>query len=326
MIDWLMKRPGRTVLGASLALFALYEISVLILAYTGDAYVTSDIVTLSAEIEGPVSELAVQDNDTVAKGARLFTIDPTPYRLAADEATAALANAEATLALARDRLTAAQADLAGAQAGETNAKETFSRVSNLGRSEFASGQAIDDATRDLATATARLTAAAADVDVARQTIAVNAATVQQAQAALNRARYNLSKTVVTAPEAGRVAPFRTRIGDYLQVGTPVMTLVTDSRRRIIANMSERHLARLRPGQGAWVTLGSQPWVLHRARVTSVAPGVARSQNAPLTLPYVDPTTDWVRLPRRFPVELVLDSWPEDVRFYLGADARVLVLF
>ncbi|MFC7397043.1 HlyD family secretion protein [Chelatococcus sp. GCM10030263] len=321
-----MKRPARTVFGAAIALFALYELSVLVFAYTGDAYVTSDLVTLSAEIEGPVSELAVKDNETVTKGARLFTIDPTPYQLAVDEATAALANAEATLALSRDRLTAAEADLAAVQAGQTNAKETFDRVSNLARSEFASGQAIDDATRDLATATARSAAAAANVEIARQTIAVNIASVQQARATLNRARYQLSKTAVTAPEAGRVAPFRTRIGDYLAVGTPVMTLVTNSDRRIIANLSERHLARLSPGQHAWVTLGSQPWVLHRARVTSIAPGVARSQNAPLTVPYVDPATDWVRLPRRFPVELVLDNWPEDLGFYLGADARVLVFF
>jgi multidrug efflux system membrane fusion protein len=326
MIDWLMKRPARSVLGACIALFILYELSVLVFAYTGDAYVTSDIVTLAAEIEGPVSELAVKDNETVAHGARLFTIDPTPYQLAVDEATAALANAEATLALSRDRLTAAQADLAAAQAGQTNAKETFDRVSNLARSEFASGQAIDDATRDLATATARSAAAAANVEVARQTIAVNTASVQQAQATLNHARYNLSKTVTTAPDAGRIAPFRTRIGDYLAVGTPVMTLVTNNHRRIIANVPERHLSRLKPGQRAWVTLGSQPWVVHKARVTSLSPGVARTQNAPLTLPYVDPATDWVRLPQRFPVELVLDSWPEDLGFYLGADARVLVFF
>jgi len=326
MIDWLMKRPARTVLGAAIALFVLYELSVLVFAYTGDAYVTSDIVTLSAEIEGPVSELAVKDNDTVAKGARLFTIDPTPYQLAVDEAAAALDNAQATLALSRDQLAAAQADLTAAEASQTNAKQTFDRVSKLARAEFASGQAIDDATRDLATATARAAAAAANVEVARQTIAVNTASVQQAQATLNRARYNLSKTATIAPEEGRVAPFRTRIGDYLAVGTPVMTLVTRNHRRIIANVPERHLSRLKAGQRAWVTLGSQPWVVHKARVTSVAPGVARSQNAPLTLPYVDPTTDWVRLPRRFPVELVLDNWPEELGFYLGADARVLVFF
>jgi multidrug efflux system membrane fusion protein len=326
MIDWVMKRPALTVVGGCLGVFLLYEISVLFFAYSGDAYVTSDTVTLSAEIDGPIAELAVKDNDVVGKGANLFTIDPTPYRLAVEQATAALANAEATLALSRDRLAAAQVDLGAAQAGETDARQTFDRVKNLAQSEFASGQAIDNATRDLATATARTAAAAANVDVARQTIAVNAASLQQAQATLDRARYQLSKTVVTAPDAGRVAPFTARIGDYLTVGTAVMTIVTEDRRRIIANMPERHLARLRPGQRAWVTLGSHPWAIHAAHVTSVAPGVSRSSTAPLTLPYVDPSTDWVRLPRRFPVELVLDRWPEEAGFYLGADARVLVFF
>ncbi|CAH1655944.1 Multidrug efflux system membrane fusion protein [Hyphomicrobiales bacterium] len=326
MIDWLMKRPASTVLGGCLALFLLYELSVVFFAYTGDAYVNSDTVTLSAEIEGPIARLDVHENQVVAKGAPLFTIDPTPYQLAVDESTAAFANAEATLALSRDRLTASQADLASAQASETAARETYNRVSSLARSEFASGQAIDDATRDLAIATARAAAAGADVDVARQTIAVNAASVQQAQATLNRARYQLSKTAVIAPDAGRVAPFTARVGDYLQVGNQVLTVVTDNRRRVVANLSERHLARLRPGQRVWLTLGSQPWVVHAGRVTSVAPGVARSPTAPLTLPYVDPTTDWVRLPRRFPVDIALETWPADLGFYLGADARVLVIF
>lgn len=326
MIDWLMKRPARTVLGGSLGLFLLYELSVVFFAYTGDAYVTSDVVTLSAEIEGPIATLAVKENDVVAKGGALFTIDPTPYRLAVDESAAALANAEASLALARDRLVASGADLRAAQASETSARQTFDRINSLARSDFASGQAIDDATRDLATATARTAAAAANVDVARQTIAVNAASVQQAQAALNRARYQLTKTTVAAPEGGRVAPFTARVGDYLQVGNQVLTLVTDDRRRVVANLSERHLARLKPGQTVWLTLGSQPWVVHAGRVSSIAPGIARSPTAPLTLPYVDPTTDWVRLPRRFPVEILLDTWPADLGFYLGADARVLVLF
>src|SRR5882672_6129628 len=85
MIDRLMRRPAATVIGACAALFVVYEIAVLIFAYSGDAYVISDVVALSAEVEGAVSQLSVRDNDTVAKDAPLFTIDPTPYRLQVEE-------------------------------------------------------------------------------------------------------------------------------------------------------------------------------------------------------------------------------------------------
>jgi membrane fusion protein, multidrug efflux system len=42
------------------------------------------------------------------------------------------------------------------------------------------------------------------------------------------------------------------------------------------------------------------------------------------VPYVSPTTDWIRLPRRFPVEIDLGDLPKRERLYLGADARVLI--
>ncbi|MGM4876409.1 hypothetical protein AB7645_34860 [Bradyrhizobium sp. 956_D2_N1_5] len=43
------------------------------------------------------------------------------------------------------------------------------------------------------------------------------------------------------------------------------------------------------------------------------------------LNYVAPTTDWIRLKRRFPVTLTLVDPPPDLRLYMGADARVVVL-
>ena len=44
------------------------------------------------------------------------------------------------------------------------------------------------------------------------------------------------------------------------------------------------------------------------------------------LPYVDPTTDWIRLPRRFPVEIDMGELPHNMPLYTGADARVLIWF
>jgi multidrug efflux system membrane fusion protein len=326
MIDRLMRRPAVTVIGACVALFVLYEIAVLIFAYSGDAYVISDVVALSAEVEGRVSQLSVRDNDVVAKNAPLFTIDPTPYRLQVEESTAAEGQAEANLALARAHHNEMQALLDAARAVEADARAHFARVQTLTRQQVASAAQLDDATRDMDAAVAKSLAAQAAHNVAAQSVAVMTANLHAARAALARALYRLSKTAVAAPQPGRVAPFVVRSGDYLQIGTAVMAVVTEEGRRVVANMAERHLSRIRPGQRAWVTLGSQPWVLHLGRVASVAPGVARSPTAPQVLPYVAPTTDWIRLPRRFPVEVTLDRWPPDLPTYAGADARVLIWF
>jgi membrane fusion protein, multidrug efflux system len=326
MIDRLMRRPALTVLGACAALFIVYEIAVLIFAYSGDSYVISDVVALSAEVEGPVSVLSVKDNDVVVKDAPLFIIEPTPYRLEVEERTAAVDQAEANLALARDHFGEMQAMLAAARAVETDARTHFMRVQALAKDGVVSTAQLDDAARDIDAAVDKTSAAQAASNVATENVAVVTSSRRLATAALARAQYRLSKTAIRAPQAGRVAPFTVRVGDYLQVGTQVLAIVTENRRRIVANMAERHLSRIHAGQRAWVTLGAQPWVLHLGRVTSVAPAIARSPIAPQVLPYVAPTTDWIRLPRRFPVEVELDHWPTAVPTSAGADGRVLIWF
>lgn len=326
MLSFATKRPATFVAVVCLAFFAAYEASVQLFAFTSDAYLMSDIVIVSSEIEGPVSRLGVQDNDPVQPGQILFEIEPTPYKLDVDAALAAVKQAQANLALANDELAASQATLASAQAVETNAKAELGRARTLSRDGFTSGAALDSATKDEATASAGIEVAQADLSVSTRRIAVANASIATAQAALAKAQYEFSKTSVAAVEAGWVAPFTTRQGDYLQPGTQVMAIVTARRRRIVANVAERHLSHLRAGQRAWVTLGTAPWRVHGGRLTSIARGVARSPDQPQVVPYVEPSTDWVRLPRRFPVEIVLDDWPAELPFHFGADARVLVWF
>ncbi|SCW53268.1 HlyD family secretion protein [Ancylobacter rudongensis] len=326
MLSRLIRHPVSLILGVVVGLFALYETSVRFFAYTGDAYVMSDIVVLSAQIEGPVARLAVQNNQRVAENQLLFEIERTPYALKLQETQAALATARADLALAQDEVTAAKASVTAAQAVQTNAQDQLGRVKTLEGEGFSPEATLDVATRDVATAGANVMAAQAQLEVTLRRVAVAQAAIAAAEAAVAKAQYDLSKTVVTAPDAGRVAPFVTRVGDYLRPGSEVLAIVTERRRRVVANVSERHLARIALGQRVLLTLGSDPWVLHEGTVSGIAGGVARSPDNPQVIPYVEPTTDWVRLPRRFPVEVTLDAWPERLGLFNGADARVLIWF
>jgi len=326
MLTRILRHPATLVVLAMVALFAIYEISVRFFAYTSDAYINSDVVVISAQIEGPVLRLAVQNNQTVAAGQLLFTIDPTPFALKVTESEAAVTQAKADLDLAKDEVNAARANVTSAQAVETNSSATLDRVKSLTKDGFATDAELDVATRDMATSSANILVAQSALSVANRRVSVSTATIASAEADLAKARYELSKTEVTAPEAGQVAPFITRQGDYVRPGTQVLGVVTGQRRRVVANVAERHLARIKPGQLVWLTLGSDPWTIHTGRVSGISAGVARSADAPSVVPFVEPTTDWVRLPRRFPVEVTLDEWPEGLGLFVGADARVLVWF
>ncbi len=322
----LLRSPLLLVLSLAVAIFLFYETCVRFFAYTADAYVLSTVIVLSAQVEGPVSDLPVQDNQAVAAGDTLFRIERTPFELRVEGSVAALDQARSNLALARDELTAAQAGVSSAEAVATNAEAAFVRTRQLSTDGFSSSADLDVARRNIDTATAAAEIARAQLAVAAQRVSVATSSIGVAEAALARNRYDLSRTLVTAPVAGRVAPFTVRLGDYLATGTPVMALVTGERRRVVANLNERHLARIRIGQRVWLMLGSDPWRIHGGRVSGISPGIARTDAGQPVLPYVEPTTDWVRLPRRFPVEVTLDDWPAELPLFVGADARVLVWF
>ena len=322
----IIRHPAGMVVLAMVSLFAIYEISVRFIAYTSDAYINSDVVVISAQIDGPISRLAVQNNQVVAAGQKLFEIDPTPYALKVKEREAALMQARADLGLANDEVTAAKANITSAQAVEANASATLDRVKSLTKDGFATDAELDVATRDMATSSANILVSQSALSIANRRVSVSSATIVSAQADLAKAQYELSKTEVTTPDAGQVAPFTIRQGDYVRPGTEVLAVVTGERRRVVANVAERHLARIKPGQQVWLTLGSDPWTIHSGRVSGISAGVARSADAPSVVPYVEPTTDWVRLPRRFPVEVTLDQWPANLGLFVGADARVLVWF
>ncbi|SHE85300.1 membrane fusion protein, multidrug efflux system [Kaistia soli DSM 19436] len=326
MLRRLLDHPVRLIVGIALALFLAYEVSVQFFAYTGDAYITTDVVVLSAEVAGPIDAIHVENNQAVAAGDGLFSIEATPYQLAVTEAEAVLAQAKAGQSLAGDQVGAAKADVASAQAVLDNANATLTRVRSLSGQGFSTDASLDEAIRDAATANANLLVAQSGLGVANQRVTVAAADESAAEAALATARYRLSKTNVAAPTPGRIAPFTRRRGDSLSPGTEVMAIVTAERPRIVANVAERHLSHLALGQPAFVTIGSRPWHVLSGHVSGIAAGIARSQEAQRIIPYVDPTTDWVRLPRRFPVEITLDDLPPDTALPLGADARVLIRF
>jgi membrane fusion protein, multidrug efflux system len=73
-----------------------------------------------------------------------------------------------------------------------------------------------------------------------------------------------------------------------------------------------------------VWLEAHPWHFYRARVAGIGRAISRAPGERSLLPYVAPTTDWIRLQRRFPVTIDLVDPPDDLTLYSGADARTLI--
>lgn len=314
------------LLGAVAAVFLIYETSVHFFAYTGDAYVDSNVIFLAPEVSGPLVAVPVKDDASVAAGASVAQIEREPFALAVASAAAEVALAEQRTKMARDAIAESMAMVAAAQASWENADRERQRVQSLAQTGDASAAALDEANRNALVASAELRKAQSLLAVAEGLVSVRQAERETAVRALDKARYDLDRTRVAAPVAGRVAPLAMRAGDYAHAGKPLAALVSDDNWHIVAAINERHLARLRVGQTVWFTIGSDPWRLHEGTVRSIAPGIARTPSEEGALPYVPLDTDWIRLPRRFPVLIDMGPLPGKQTLYRGADARVLIWF
>ncbi|MDB5416027.1 MAG: secretion protein HlyD family protein [Rubritepida sp.] len=328
MLNWIETHLVRAVLVVAALLFAAYELSAMVFAYSGDARTVAALVSVAPEVGGPISSIPVRADQQVLAGETVFAIDPRPFALAVASAEARLATAQQQSALAQQAVAEGSASLDQARARQADAADVLARQQRLVRDGDTPMQRVDDATRDAGVARAAVEQADAAAAVSRQLVLVRQAEAGEATAALDVARYELTRATVAAPAAGRVAPFTARPGDSAVVGRPVLLLVTDADWRIVANLTERHMGRLRPGQSVWVMLGSDPWRVHRGRVRSTAAAVTGAAMAgdEGVLPAVPADTDWIRLPQRFPVEIVLPDLPSGLRLYHGATARLLVWF
>lgn len=168
-------------------------------------------------------------------------------------------------------------------------------------------------------------------DVAQEAIAVAQSTAAMHQAAqrgsaavLATAEWQLARTKLISPANGTVTGLTVRVGDTAQTDVPMIGIVDAHAWRIVANYKEGYIRGFSPGDTAWVWLDSAPWHLHRAKIAGIARGISRDPVPNRLLTYVAPTTDWIRLQRRFPVTLTLVDPPVDLNLYMGADARVLI--
>ncbi|OYW55653.1 MAG: hypothetical protein B7X99_05810 [Rhizobiales bacterium 17-65-6] len=313
------------LVGAILLLVAfVYFVPTMFIAYTEDAYVRSDFVAVAPEISGIVTSVAVVDDQAVEAGTLLAVIDDTPFRLDVDLKRRQVESARAAVAVKQDATAVLTANVDSARAALLLAEQEYNRIRPLVEDQALSQEMLDRATDNRQGAIDALEQAQAQARVNTGEVTAAEAQVEIAKADLAIAEYNLSRTRITAPVKGYVTNLSLRPGAFASVGVPLVGIVDDTQWRIVANFKEYIASDLKPGMRAWVWLDSHPWHLFPARITGVGRGIARAQEPDRLLPYVAPTTDWIRLARRLPVQMVLDPRPEGVPLFMGADARVLV--
>jgi len=310
------RRALRLAVGIAglLALLAVWEVLTSFVAYTDDAYVTTDFVAVAPQVTGVIVSVNVANDREVRRGDLLAVIDKVPFQLVVDQRKAAVQEATANQKLVSEELKTAQDRLTAATAALQQADDDQKQVA------LTAGDTVSAKQR----AAMEQAAAREALDKTSQSMANQEAIVAQAQAALALAEWQLGQTEIRAPVDGTVNNLSVSVGDTASAGKALVGIVDAAGWRIVANYKENYIRNLQPGKAAWVRLDTHPWRLYRARIEGVSRGISRGPEQDGILPYVAPTTDWIRLRRRFPVTLKLVDPPSDLTLYMGSDASTLI--
>ena len=313
-----------TVGGTLLLLFILWETFTFFVAYTDDAYVRSDLVAVAPEVTGRIIAVHVVDNQTVKKGDKLVSIDPVPFQLDVNTRQAQIDEAASLLKVAQEQLATANEALVAATSTHTYAVEEQARFAVLAAENNAPRAELDRYNDELRRATAEMSMSQVAIAKAQTSINAHQAALDVAKAEMATAQWRLSRTEIVSPVNGTITNLTTRPGDTATVNIPMIGIVDADAWRIMANYKQYYVRSFEVGGEAWVWLDSAPWHFYRAKITGIARGFSRDPQMPMLLPYVAPTTDWIRLQRRIPVTIVLVDPPPDAKLYMGADARTVI--
>ena len=320
-----------TIALAVLLFFGLgYFFDVLTHESTDDAFIAAHVVSIAPRISGQVAAVHVLDNEMVRSNELLVEIDPSSYSITVAQkeasAEAQSANYKAFLAgyeLMRTKVTTAEATVrqsqADADAAEATAKWAqmdFDRAQDLRKQNTVSQRELDaaqtanlKAQADLNSARQKVAVDDSKVDEAKATLAATGAAITMALAQWKAAQTNvaaaqldLSYTKIFAPCDGRVTRKAVEPGNYVQVGQQLMSIVPADI-WVVANFKESQLKKMKPGQPALVEIDALGKSL-RAHVNSIQAG---SGAAFSLLPPENATGNYVKVVQRVPVKILFDE-------------------
>lgn len=288
------------------------------LVSTDDAYVKADNTTIAPKVSGYLNRVLVADNEHVKAGQVLARIDDRDFRVALDQARADVAATIATVASKEAQLEVQQATIEAARAtidvdtaAKTFAKQENKRYSDLAATGYGSVQNAQqaqarDAGADAAIArdNANLTSALKQVDLLKAEIVQAKAAAARAEAVQHQAELNLGYTSVVSPIDGVVGNRSLRVGQFVQAGTQLMSIVPAEGAYVVANFKETQLTHVRAGQAVDIEVDMFPGQVVHGHVDSIAP--ASGQEFAL-LPPDNATGNFTKVVQRIPVKIALDA-------------------
>lgn len=293
---------------------------------TDEARVNGQLIRISPEVSGPLSEVHVVNNSSVKAGDPLVTIDPHPFDLAVKAARFDLQQAAQSYEADSAAIDVAKANEVAARVRVNNAKKNVERNRVLVKRGTISQAAMDNIMAELETAQAGLTQASSALDKAKQEFGPRDIANPEIQSALNKqeqALLNLNHTKIIAPADGVITNMNVAVGDYASTGQPLLTFINNNNLWLTAMVRENSLAHLKPGDKVKIVFDAHPGEVYEGQISSI--GWGSSGNGSLA---EDASNGLMSSPtssskaQRFPVNIVFTQLPNDLELRYSGRAVV----
>ncbi|HEY5408072.1 MAG TPA: HlyD family secretion protein [Ginsengibacter sp.] len=295
---------------------------------TDDAQVQADISPVIPRVSGYVNEVRVKDNQAVHKGDTLLVLDNRDYKLNLDRAEAALVTAESNVDAARATSNAARtgiesskasvstvdAQIAAAQIAVTRTTQDYTRYANLIQDHSITQQQYEEAQAAKETAEKQLqileqqkkqastqtSVVSSQSNATSRQIGVAESMVKQREVEVEDAKLNLSYTIITAAEDGKVSKVNVQEGQFLQAGQPVFSVVHNTNIWVVANFKETQYKKMKVGQQVIIHADAFPKHDFQATLSSFSPATGAEF---ALLPPDNASGNFVKVVQRLPVKI-----------------------
>ena len=295
---------------------------------TDDAQIEANISPVIPRTSGYVTEIRVKDNQKVAKGDTLLILDNRNELIQVQQAEAALnaaqnnlTVAQANTAVSKSSISAYQANIGtvdaqieAAKVTQRRANQDYERYANLIKDHSITQQQFEQAEAAKQSADRQLQVlieqkvaasrqegtATSQSNATNQQIGVANAMIEQRKADLENAKLNLSYTVILAPQDGLVSKVNAQIGQFLQAGQSLFSIVTSDAPWVVANFKETQLDKIREKQKVIVHVDAMPGHDFEAVVSSLSPATGSRFSL---LPPDNASGNFVKTVQRLPVKI-----------------------
>ncbi len=285
---------------------------------TDNAQIETSIVPVIARTSGYVKTIAIKDYDSVQQNQLVVELDDAELQAMLEEQKADLLQSTADVANAKAQLENATLSLKNNKGiidlrtiRQKKALNDLTRDQNLYKEQAITKKQLDETEYQVASANQEANNAQTELAIANNKIAVLRealnkanASIQMKQAKIKETELKLSYTKITTPSTGKIGKKNINIGQFVQAGTPMFSIVNDSSYWVVANFKESQLESLHEGKKVNIRIDAFPDLNVQGTILSLSDATGAKFSL---LPPDNSSGNFIKVTQRIPVKISIDN-------------------